>query len=337
MNGRERVLSVLDGTRADSVPLMPITMMAAADAIGVPYGQYATDAETLARGQTAIAAEFDFDHVSAISDPAVEAADCGAAVSFARDAVPAVDEAVSLLVEKSTLSRLRMPEPVNGRRMSNRLAAVAALKRSTGTTKLIEGWIEGPCAEAADLRGINRLMLDFMDDPAFVEDLFDFVTELAITFARSQVEAGADIIGVGDAAASLVGPTIYDAFDLPPMERIVGAIRATGALVRLHICGDITPLLPSIARIGCDIVDADSMVSLGKARAALGPRVALLGNMDPVRVLCRGSAEDTSRAVSASAREAGFPYIVGAGCEVPRGTPRRNIEALRQFARGGGK
>ena len=120
-----------------------------------------------------------------------------------------------------------MPEPGNGRRMSNRLAAVAALKRSAGATKLIEGWIEGPCAEAADLRGITRLMLDFTDDPAFVEDLFDFVTELAIAFARSQVEAGADIVGVGDAAASLVGPTIYDAFDLPRMERIVGAIRAT--------------------------------------------------------------------------------------------------------------
>ena len=66
MTGRERVLSVINGTKADSLPLMPVTMMLAADAIGVPYRQYATDAGTLARGQTAIAAEFDFDHVSAI-------------------------------------------------------------------------------------------------------------------------------------------------------------------------------------------------------------------------------------------------------------------------------
>ncbi len=335
MTGRERVLSVIGGTKADSLPLMPITMMAAADAINVPYRQYATDAVTLARGQAAVASEFDFDHVSAISDPGVEAADCGAAVVFPDNAPPAVDEAASLLLEKSTLTGLRPPAPEAGRRMANRIAAVAALKRAVGDSKLVEGWVEGPCAEAADLRGINRLMLDFMDDPPFVEDLFDFVADLAIRFAARQVEAGADIIGIGDAAASLVGPTIYDAFDLARITRIVQAIKATGALVRLHICGNITPLLPSIARIGCDIVDADSMVSLAEARAALGPGMALLGNIDPVRVLRNGSAADTSRAIAACAREAGFPYIVGAGCEVPRGTPRQNIEALRRFARSG--
>ena len=335
MTGRERVLSVIDGKKADSIPLMPITMMIAADAIKVPYKKYATDGETLARGQTAIASEFDFDYVSAISDPGVEAADCGAVIAYPDDAPPAVDEAASLLIEKSNLARLRAPEPVDGRRMSNRLAAVAALKRLAGSSKLIEGWIEGPCAEAADLRGINRLMLDFIDDPVFVEDLFDFVAELSIRFAARQVEAGADIIGIGDAAASLIGPTIYDTFDLPRITRVVKAVKAMGAIVRLHICGDITPLLPSIARIGCDIVDADSMVSLATARAELGPGTALLGNIDPVRVLRQGSAQETRRAIATCSREAGFPYIVGAGCEVPRGTPRENIDALRQFARAG--
>ena len=335
MTGRERVLSVINGTKADSIPLMPVTMMLAADAIGVPYRQYATDAGTLARGQTAIAAEFDFDHVSAISDPGVEAADCGAAVFFPDDAPPAVDESASPLAEKSALKSLRAPAPEHGRRMSNRVAAVAGLKRSVGSDKLVEGWVEGPCAEGADLRGINRLMLDFLDDPPFVEDLFDFVTDLAIRFAASQVEAGADIIGVGDAAASLVGPAIYAEFDLPRIKKIVAAIKATGALVRLHICGDVTPLLQSIAEIGCDIVDLDSMVSLSQARAALGPRTVLLGNIDPVRVLRNGTAEETGRAIAACARHAGFPYIVGAGCEVPRGTPRQNIEALRRFARTG--
>lgn len=336
MTGRERILSVLGGKPADSLPLMPITMMAAADAIRVPYRQYATDADTLARGQVAISTEYDFDHVSAISDPGVEAADCGAAVFFPDDAPPAVDESASLFSDKSALSRFRPPAAEKSRRMSNRLAAVSALKRAVGDAKIVEGWVEGPCAEAADLRGINRLMLDFMDDPPFVEDLFDIVTELAIRFAARQVEAGADMIGIGDAAASLIGPTIYDAFDLPRITRIVEAIRKNGALVRLHICGNITPLLPSIARIGCDILDADSMVSLARARAAIGPKTALLGNIDPVRVLRNGSAKDTSAAIGACARDAGFPYIVGAGCEVPRGTPRQNIEALRRFARAGG-
>jgi MtaA/CmuA family methyltransferase len=333
MTGRDRVLTLLKGGKPDSLPLMPITMMAAADAIGVPYRQYATEARTLARGQAAIAERFDFDYVAAISDSGVEAADCGAFILFPDDAPPAVDEGSSILREKETLAGLKAPRPENGRRMSNRLEAVRALKDSMGRDRLVEGWVEGPCAEAADLRGINRLMMDFMDDPKFVEDLFDFVSDLAIEFAASQVKAGADIIGIGDAAASLIGPTIYETFDLPRIRRIVSGIRATGALVRLHICGDINRLLPLIGRIGCDIVDADSMVSLSAARLAVGPRTALLGNIDPVRVLRNGTAGETERALAACARDAGSPYIVGAGCEIPRGTPRENIEALTKFAR----
>ena len=62
--------------------------------------------------------------------------------------------------------------------MSNRLRAVEGLAAATGSDRLVEGWVEGPCAEAADLRGIIHLMLDFYDDPAFVRELVDFTVEL---------------------------------------------------------------------------------------------------------------------------------------------------------------
>ena len=48
-------------------------------------------------------------------------------------------------------------------------------------------------------------MVDFIDDPAFIAELFDFTVTLGLRFAKLQIEAGADIIGVGDAAASLAG------------------------------------------------------------------------------------------------------------------------------------
>ena len=43
MTGRERVLSHIAGRGVDRVPLMPITMMFAADVSGVRYRDYATD------------------------------------------------------------------------------------------------------------------------------------------------------------------------------------------------------------------------------------------------------------------------------------------------------
>ena len=72
MNGKERVLAMLDGQPVDHLPLMPITMMFAADLAGVHYRDYASDHRVLAEAQVATAEAFGFDHVSAISDPARE-------------------------------------------------------------------------------------------------------------------------------------------------------------------------------------------------------------------------------------------------------------------------
>jgi len=212
--------------------------------------------------------------------------------------------------------------------MSDRLEAAVRFREKVGGQKLIEGWVEGPCAESADLRGINRLMLDFYDDPAFVHDLFEFVLETALRFARLQIEAGVDLIGVGDAAASLVGPRIYDQFVWPYEKRLVDGLHEIGVRVRLHICGNTRRILSSVGRLGCDIVDIDSAVPLGLARQCFGAAQALLGGLDPVRTLLRGTPEDVAAAVADCRQAAGPRYIIGAGCEVPRGTPLENVRLL---------
>ncbi|HID23131.1 MAG TPA: hypothetical protein EYP14_12115, partial [Planctomycetaceae bacterium] len=180
MNGRERVAGLLRGEPVDSLPLMPITMLFAAHHAGVPYGRYAADHRVLVDAQLRTAEDFDFDYVSCISDPAREAADCGAVVHYPDDQPPAIDESQALLADKSKLSSLKVPDPLGGGRMFDRVQAAAAFRERVGGEKLIEGWIEGPMAEAADLRGINTVMLDFYDDPPFVRDLFEFVLEMEL-------------------------------------------------------------------------------------------------------------------------------------------------------------
>jgi len=251
MTGRERILAVFDGSPVDSLPLMPITMMFAADQIGEPYGKYAADYRVLAEGQIRTAEKFDFDYVSCISDPTREAADCGSKIQHFDDQPPAVDEIHSLLADKSVLARLEVPDPLGGGRMHDRVRAAELLRQRVGNEKLVEGWIEGPCAETADLRGINRLMTDFYDDPAFVRDLFDFVLGMELEFARAQLDAGADLIGVGDSAASLVGPRIYEEFVLPYERKMVDALHAMGARVRLHVCGNIGRILSGVGSLRC--------------------------------------------------------------------------------------
>ena len=334
MNGRERILATIDGRPVDHLAFMPITMMFAARYAGVTYGDYARNYAVMADAQLKTAEAFDFDYVSSISDPAREAADFGSEVEWFDDQPPAIKETSALLADKTVLARLKPVEPSAGARMSDRIHAIERLKAAAGTERLVEGWVEGPCAEAADLRGINALMVDLFDDPDFVRDLFDLVVENAIGFARAQIAAGADLIGIGDAAASLIGPRPYQDQVWHYEDRLVKAIHAAGGRARLHICGNTKRILEGMGKLGCEIVDIDFPVPLEAARKAMGDGQVLLGNLDPVKALVHGTPESVRAAAAECHRQAGSRFIVSAGCEVARETPHDVVRALGDYARG---
>lgn len=329
---REQALRLFRGEETASYPFYPITMMYAADLVGKPYREYATTAKVLAEGQLAMAERFGASHVSAISDPCVESSDLGAPIHYYDDSPPANVEENALLADKSRLGPLKLVDPSRGERMSNRLEAVRLLAEGTGQQRLVEGWVEGPCAEAADLRGLNRIMMDFFDDQEFVVELLDFITEQEIAFALAQIEAGADIIGIGDAASSLIGPEIYGEFILPRTKKYFDAIHKAGALVRLHICGRIEPLYPHIGELEIDLIDVDSMNPLPEAREILGERPVICANLDPVAEVKNGTPESIRKRLAETVEEVRLKFAVGAGCEIPRGTPEENLQAMREFA-----
>ena len=332
LNSRERIFALFKGGHVDHLPLMPITMQFACDSIGRKYHEYATDHRILVEGQLKIAEDFDFDHVSVISDPAREAADCGASILYSEDSPPAIDNHNALLADKTKLASLNMPDVLGGGRMQDRVEGVALFKEKIGNDKIVEGWIEGPCAEGADLRGINTLMIDFFDDPAFVRDLFEFVIEMELNFAKLQIEAGVDVMGMGDAAASLVGPQIYEEFVWPYEKRLIDGIHKLGAAVRLHICGNTRDILEGIGRLGCEIVDLDYLVPVSEARGKMGQAQIICGNIDPVSVLQDSAPEQIHQAIEQCHEEAGGNFIVGAGCEVTRNTPPENLRVLTDYA-----
>src|SRR5690606_38378758 len=107
---------------------------------GVKYGRYIQDHRVLVEAQCRVAEEFDCDFVSVISDPAREAADCGAKVSFYEDQPAAIVEHDALLADAKKLATLKVPDPCAGGRMLDRVQAVELFKQRVGGEKLIEGW-----------------------------------------------------------------------------------------------------------------------------------------------------------------------------------------------------
>lgn len=154
------------------------------------------------------------------------------------------------------------------------------------------------------------------------------IIDNAIVFAVVQVKAGADMIGVGDAACSLIGPQLYETLVLPFQKRLFAAIHEAGAKVKLHVCGNTANIIDHMATSGADIIDVDWMVSLEQARSVVGPNITLCGNFDPSGVLLRGSAADVAAAKKKCLEHGGSRFILMPGCEVPPGTPIENIRAF---------
>jgi uroporphyrinogen decarboxylase len=326
MNSYERYTFRLRGEPVDRPPNFDIMMQRAVHHIGERLGRYYLDHRVLVAANLAVLEDFHLDILQAISDPYREAADHGLAVEFSDDGLPV--SKTPLLAEPEDLRKLQPVAPTAGRRMSDRLAAIRLFRERAGGQAPILGWVEGALAEAADLRGVSQLLSDLYDRPQWVTELLEFCTEEAIAFARAQIAAGADIIGVGDAVGSQVSPRMYRQFALPYEQRIFKAIRAAGAVGRLHVCGNTSRIVADMATSGAQIVDLDWMVDWSQAVQTLAGRgVAACGNFDPVKVMLQGTSAEVRQAVLRCVAAGGATSFINAGCEIPDGTPAENLLA----------
>ena len=325
MNNLERYLGVLKGLEVDFLPRIPIVMQFAAEYIGSNYGAFASDYRILVEANRRCVRDFGFEQLSAISDPYRETEGFGGKVTYVRDGVP---RCTPPLENTKDLSTLLHPDRRASERMVDRVNAIAEYRHLSGGRYSILGWIEGPAAEAADLRGVTDFLIDTVEDTDFVCELMDLCVKTAIEFAGAQIKAGADTIGIGDAIASQMSPDFYESFIQPREKLLVNAIHEAGAYVRLHICGNITHLLPGIADLLVDILDVDHMVDVVGVREVVGSKVVISGNIDPVEGVLHGNPASIRKYVNTTYQSVGNPFMVNAGCEIPSKTPIENLKAF---------
>jgi MtaA/CmuA family methyltransferase len=326
MNSLVRYNAMLDGQPVDFVPRIPILMQFAAEHIDALYGAFCSDFAVKAEGNVRCAEDFGLDLVGVMSDPYTETEGFGAEIIFKDKTTPECRHPP--LADSRELSKLPRPNPLQATRMLSAVRTVERYREQFGGQYTILGWVEGPAAEAADLRGIGQFLMDLIDDPIWAGELMDLCVDVAIDYAQAQVNAGADTIGVGDAIASQVSYDMYARLIQPREKRLMQAIRDMGARVRLHICGNTTHLLEGIADLPVDVLDVDHMVDIATARERLPKTVTLGANLDPVTEVMQSNPASIRQALYEAYAKAGNPFVVNAGCEIPPGTPDENLRAL---------
>ncbi len=335
MDDLERIRAHVAGRPVDRLPVQPLVMQFAALRAGIHYNDYVTDARRLAEAQVRMADDFGIDCLMTCSDPARELIDIAGdeSVEWA-DSGPAIVESRAALAEKSRLANLRIPDPLAPGRMRERVESIAIMREEAGPGASIVGWVEGPLALAAEMRGLSALMMDTYDDPGFLADLFEFTSSVGMTYWKPQVEAGADTIGMSDAAASMMSPQHYKRYVYPAQRRVVEDIKAArpDVIVRIHMCGATDHLLETMRELPADVWELDFPVDLAHARDVLGPDRVILGNVSTVEEMLTGTPEEVYAAAAACHRLSGPRHIVGTGCEVSPETPPENVRALVAYA-----
>ena len=327
MNSFERVMNRLQGKPVDRIPNLSIVMMFAAKELGVTYSQCCSDHRLLADAAFLCYERYGIDMVCAISDSLREAEGFGTEVVFPDEGVP---YAAQMRLQKlSDIDTLKVIDPSHGRRMTDTVEAVRRMRQRAGNDVPVVGWIEGALAECCDLMDMQHVFINLLDEPEAMEQLIDICTQQGILFAKAQVEAGAHIMGIGDAATSLIGPALYEEFVLPYQQRMIQAIHHMGVPVKLHICGNIGPVMDLIAQTGADMVDCDFMVDMERAADILPEGTCICGNFNPVEIMLQGTPEMVKAAVG-KCKELGRRNhnFIAPGCEVPKDTPPENMLAL---------
>ena len=328
MNSYTRVMNRFAGKPVDRIPNLSIVMMFAAKEIGVTYSQCCSDYRLLADGAFRCHEKYGIDMVCAISDSMREAEGFGTQVVFPEEGVPYA--ARLRLQTLEDIDTLKVIDPSAGRRMTDTVEAVRLMRQRAGQDIPVVGWVEGAMAECCDLMDMQEVFMNLLDEPEAMEQLIEICTQQGILFAKAQVEAGADIIGIGDAATSLIGPALYEEFVLPYQKKMIRAVHDAGAKVKLHICGNINPVMHLIAQTGADMVDMDHMVDMDRAAEILPKDCCICGNFDPVTIMYEGTPEmvkDATRKCMALSRKNN--NCVAPGCEIPKDTPIENVLAMK--------
>ena len=329
MTKKEKFDRLVNGKGLETEKLFrPILMHFAARFNQKTYGEFASDYRVLVESNIRAMEYFDADLVGLISDPYRETSAFGAKVSFPDEAVPKCEEII--IKNLDDVIRLKNPDLYQAERTRDRIEGAKYFAELLKGDVPVIGWIEGPLAEACDLAGVGEMLMQMMMDPEFSNILMDKCVVTAKEFARLQILEGCEIIGMGDAICSQIDLGTYDTFVKSRHIEIINYIHECGGKVKLHICGDITHLLPSLKDLGMDILDLDWQVDMDQAFDILGPDVIRCGNIDPVLIQNSSSEQVESMTDEIIKNEKGRKHIISAGCEITVNTPVENLMAIRK-------
>ncbi|HOP55115.1 MAG TPA: uroporphyrinogen decarboxylase family protein [bacterium] len=290
-----------------------------------------TDKDIQLRTLKLLVEKFQPDGIFPFMDLTVEAEALGLDISFSENENPAVRDHSIKTEEDLESVRLRY-RGISGR-MPLFIKVVEGLAKDLSIVK--GAYTIGPFTLAGELMGVGELSMNVILNPDLAHKFIEFTTSVIKDYAEALLDAGADVIVVLEPSAVMLSPKQFEEFSGRYFSSLVRELKSP---LILHICGDTTHLLEKMSETGAIGLSLDSLVDLKEASRIVPDSIALIGNLDPVRVFLQSTPEEVAIATrNLLEKMRGVKkFILSSGCDLPVDTPLENIEAFMHAGRNSG-
>ncbi|MDD3761973.1 MAG: uroporphyrinogen decarboxylase [Nevskiales bacterium] len=195
----------------------------------------------------------------------------------------------------------------------------------TLATYMVEG------AGGSDFSLIKRMAYD---SPEMLDTLLAKLSASVSLYLDAQVRAGADALMIFDTWGGVLAPADYLQFSLEPMARIVEHLKRVAPQIPVILfTKNGGQHLEVMAQTGCDALGVDWTIDLATARARVGDRVALQGNLDPTVLLAQPARIEAAVARVLESYGHGNGHIFNLGHGILQQTPPEHAAAMVEAVR----
>jgi len=189
---------------------------------------------------------------------------------------------------RADIDKLPVPDPEDA--LGYVMAAIQLIRKELAGRVPLIGFTGSPwtlatyMVEGGGSKNYSQIKTMMYNDPEALHRLLDKLADAVAAYLNAQIANGVQAVQIFDTWGGILTTRDYKEFSLAYMQRIIDQLtrehEGRRVPVILYTKGGMG-WLEDIAASGCDVVGLDWSIDIDAAKARIGDKVALQGNMDP--------------------------------------------------------